>query len=98
MTALRSMPRVRLSKRFNGGLGVFEFGQFQEARTAPVLTAMDFAVNQKAQPFFKAHGGDAAGLELLLQCLGHGFQAQAAQLAQRWCSASWWNPFCLFHW
>jgi hypothetical protein len=32
---------------FNGGLGVFEFGHFQEASTAPVLAAMDFAVNQQ---------------------------------------------------
>lgn len=58
---------------FDGRLGVFEFGQFEQACAAPVLSAVDLTVYQQGQAFFKAHGTDAALRELLLQCLGHGF-------------------------
>ena len=75
-------PRAAAVQVFNGRLRVFEFGGLEQPRTAPVLPAMHLPVDQQGQPFFKAHGADAALRELLLQRLGHGFQAQAAQLIQ----------------
>jgi hypothetical protein len=67
---------------FDSGLGVFELGAFEQARTAPILSSMHFTVNQQSQPLFKAQGADTALAELLLKRLGHALEAQAAQLVQ----------------
>lgn len=66
----------------DGGLRVFEFGAFDQTRTAPILSAMHFTVNQQCQPLFKAQGADTALAELLLKRLGHALETQAAQLVQ----------------
>ena len=50
------------------------------------------------QAFFKAHGAQAALCELLLQGLGHGFQAQAAQFAKRLMHHHGWCVRVGFHW
>ena len=50
---ISSLRKQRKHKQLLIRLGIFEFGQFQEARTAPVLAAMDFAVNQQRQSFFR---------------------------------------------
>ena len=75
-------PSTAAVQIFYGRLRVFEFGGFEQSRAAPVLPAMHLPVDQQGQPFLKARGADAALLELLLQRLGHGFQAQTAQLIQ----------------
>ncbi|MDH6186839.1 hypothetical protein H4V98_004287 [Polaromonas sp. CG_23.6] len=59
-------PGAAAVQIFYGRLRVFEFGGFEQPRTAPVLSAMHLTVDQQGQPFFKAHGADAALRELLL--------------------------------